>query len=93
MFDYLQDAMSKQTIEEVMAEKAETDPMVKIMAGLVEDPERRLFHTDMATYTAMKDRKLVSAIMFTADPGSLRQELIQERLGDESIQMSGGEDA
>lgn len=80
MFEYLQNTMSLPTIEEVMAEKAGSDPTAKVMMGLVTDPEIRLFHTDMATYTALQERKLVTAIMFTAKPGTSRALLIKERM-------------
>jgi hypothetical protein len=90
MFDYLQNAMSQPTIEEIMAEKAKDNKVVAMMAGLVTDPETRLFHTDMATYKGMEERKLISAVMFTAMPGSLREELIRERLGDDAMIVGKG---
>jgi hypothetical protein len=91
MFDYLQHAMSQPTIDEVMAEKAADDPRVKFMSTLVMDPERRQFHTDMAILTSLEERKLVSAVMFTAEPGSLREELLRERLGDQAVVTNGKE--
>lgn len=89
MFDYLQNAMSQPTLEEVMAEKAKTEPVYEMMSGLVPEPERRLFHTDMATFHSLEERKLVTTGMFAAEPGSLREELIKERFGDRAIQMGG----
>ena len=87
MFEYLQDAISQPTIEEIMTEKAQDNRFVAMMAGLVTDPVARMFHTDMATYTALRDRDLVSAIMFTAEPGSVRAQLIEERLGSDAIKV------
>ena len=57
------------------------DPIGEFMASLVDDPEARLFHTDMATYTALKERNLVTGVMFGATPGSDRAKWLEERLG------------
>jgi hypothetical protein len=89
MFEYMQNAMSLPTIEEVMAEKAKDNRLIGMISDLITDEEIRFFHTDMATYTSMRERKLVSAIMFTAEPGSVRAKLIEERLGPEAIRMGG----
>ena len=89
MFDWMQQAMAQPTIEEVMASKAETDKIAAVISEMVTDPEMRLFHTDMATYKAMEDQHLLSAIMFSADPGSLRAEMIEERLGSQAIKLNG----
>jgi hypothetical protein len=89
MFDYLQDAMARPTLEEAIDEKSESDPMLKMVTGLIDDPERRLFHTDMAVYKTLEERKLITAVMFRAEAGSLREELIRERFGDRAIIMGG----
>ena len=83
MFDYLQRAMAAPTIEQKIAEDAKTNPLTAMMGVLVEDPERRLFHTDMATLTALNDRKLIQTAMVGAEPGSVREELLIERLGND----------
>ena len=85
MFEALQHAMSQPTIEEVFAEKAKGDKVAELVSGLITDPELRHFHTDMATYTAMQDRKLASAVVFTAEAGSDRAKWIEERLGPGSV--------
>lgn len=90
MFDWMQHAMAQPTIEEVMSSKAENDQITAVISEMVTDPEMRLFHTDMATYRAMEEQHLVSAIMFAANPGSLRAEMIEERLGAQAIKY--GED-
>lgn len=90
MFDWMQHAMAQPTIEEVMSSKAENDQITAVISEMVTDPEMRLFHTDMATYRAMEEQHLVSAIMFAANPGSLRAEMIEERLGSQAIKY--GED-
>lgn len=87
MHAYLQDAMSQPTIEEIISAKGDAVATVAaFMSGLVTDPEARLFHTDMATYTILKQRDLVTAIMFTAEAGSDRAKWIEERLGPGSLQ-------
>jgi hypothetical protein len=85
MFDWLQDAMSRPTIEQVMAENAQSNKITAAISKLVDDPEVRLFHTDMATYTAMKEKGLITAVMFTAAPGSVREQMIRDRLGEEAV--------
>lgn len=83
MFEYMQRAMAAQTIEDKIAEDAKTNPLTAMMGTLVEDPERRLYHTDMATLTALNDRKLIQTALVGAEPGSVREELLQERLGND----------
>lgn len=84
MFDYLQSAMAAPTINDRMKEAINggNDPIGQLMAGLVDDPEARLFHTDMATYKALEERDLITGIMFGATPGSNRAEWLKERLGE-----------
>lgn len=89
MFEYLQHAMSQPTLEEVIAEKSKDDPMAAMMAGLVTDPEQRLFHTDMATITMLEERKLITIAMLAAEPGTAREEMIRERLGDQEFPIGG----
>lgn len=83
MFDYLQHAMANPTIEEKIAEESKTNPLSALMGSLVEDPERRLFHTDMATLTSLNDRGLIKTALVGAEPGSVREELLTERLGND----------
>jgi hypothetical protein len=83
MFEYLQHAMANPTIEEKIAEDAKTNPLSAMMGKLVEDPEHRLFHTDMATLTALNERKLIQSALVGAEPGSVREELLKERLGND----------
>ncbi len=83
MFDYLQHAMAAPTIEEKIAEDAKTNPLSAMMSDLIDEPERRLFHTDMATLTALNDRKLIQTALIGAEPGTLREELLQERVGND----------
>ena len=87
MFDYLQHAMSQPTLEDIMAEKAKDDPFFAAMGGLVTDPEQRLFHTDMATFSSLEERKMVTAGMFAAEPGSWREQQIKERFGDQILRV------
>jgi hypothetical protein len=89
MFGFLQDAMSNPTLGEVLIEKGQTSPMIKLVNDLVDDPEARSFHLDMATYKGMQERKLFQAIMFMAEKGSNRAQFIEERLGPDAV-MSGG---
>jgi hypothetical protein len=84
MFEYLQHSMANQTIEEKIAEDAKSNPLSAVMGQmLVDEPERRLFHTDMATITALNDRKLIQTALVAAEPGSVREELLTERLGND----------
>ena len=83
MFEYLQHSMANPTIEEKIAEDAKTNPLTAMMGSLVEDPERRLFHTDMATLTALNERGLINSALVGAEPGSVREELLTERLGND----------
>lgn len=82
MFEYLQQVMSSPTIADRMAEGSD-DQIAKMMAGLIDDDEARLFHTDMATLKALEDRGLITGIMFGAEKGSNRAQWLQERLGPE----------
>ena len=47
------------------------------------DPEYRLFHTDMATLTALNERKLIQSALVGAGEGTARAELLTERLGND----------
>jgi hypothetical protein len=84
MFEYLQHAMASPTIEQKIAEDAKSNPLTAVMGQmLVDDPERRLFHTDMATLTALNERGLIQTAVVGAEPGSVREELLTERLGND----------
>lgn len=83
MFDYLQHAMSRPTIEDAITKDAETNPISSFMGAQVTEPEVRLFHTDMATLTALNDRGLIQSALIGAEPGSVREELLSERLGND----------
>lgn len=83
MFEYLQHAMAAPTIEEKIVEDAKTNPLSAMMATLVEESERRLFHTDMATLTALNERGLIKSALVGAEPGTLREELLTERVGND----------
>lgn len=79
MFEFMQSAMAEPTIEERFAEEAKKDPTMAIVNGLVSDPERRLFHMDMATFKAMTEQNCAVAAVFSAKSGSLREELLNSR--------------
>jgi hypothetical protein len=83
MFEYLQHAMANPTIETKIAEDAQTNPLTRFMTDSMDEPEQRLYHTDMATLTALNDRKLIQTALVGAEPGSLREKLLQERLGND----------
>jgi hypothetical protein len=84
MFEYLQNAMANKTIEEKIAEDAKSNPLTAVMGQLlVDEPERRLFHTDMATLTALNERGLIHSAVVGAEPGSVREEMLIERLGND----------
>lgn len=81
MFEFLQHAMTQPTIEQAMANAS--NPLTAMMATLVDDPERRLFHTDMATLTSLNERKLIKTALVGAEPGSVREQMLTERLGND----------
>lgn len=83
MYQVLSTIMGEQTIFEELAKKAKKDPLAQAMLDLVPEPERRLFHTDMATASALSERAQVMAVIFHAEPGSLRQQLLAERQGEQ----------
>jgi len=83
MFDYLQRAMAQSTIEERIAEDTDRNPITAMLSELVTDPEYRLFHTDMATLTALNERKLIQSALVGAGEGTARAELLTERLGND----------
>jgi len=86
MFEYLQDVMQQPTIEEVIGQQ--DSELIDLMNSLVDDPEARQFHTDMATLAALEERQLVTAAMFSAEPGSNRAKWIEERLGPRAIRVT-----
>jgi hypothetical protein len=76
--------MANKTIEEKIAEDAKSNPLTAVMGQLlVDEPERRLFHTDMATLTALNERGLIHSAVVGAEPGSVREEMLIERLGND----------
>ena len=81
MFDHLQQAMATPTVEEQLEEQAKENPLAAMVAGLIEDPERRQFHIDMATAKALEDNDLAVGVMVLADDGSERAQWLAERLG------------
>jgi hypothetical protein len=84
MFDYLQHAMERPTIEKAIEEEEGKNPLTRFMAdSLKDDPERRLFHIDMAALTSLNERGLIRSAMIGAEPGSLREKLLTERLGND----------
>lgn len=89
MYEYLQNVMATPTIEEAMAEQAKTNEITRVMSTLVTDEEQRRFHFDMATFTALTERNLVSSAVFTAPKDSKRAEWIEERLGPGSTVQPG----
>ena len=89
MFNTLQDAMTKPTIEQILSQESAVNPVTALMNSLVDDPEQRMFHTDMATYKIMEDRNLITAVMFSATPDTRRAEWIEERLGPGSTAIPG----
>jgi len=87
MFDFLRQVMAEPTIAEILATESEKNQISALMNSLVTDEEARLFHTDMATYTALVERELATSIMFTAPAGSNRAKWIEERLGPGSTEL------
>ena len=82
MFENLQRAMSFPTILEALEEQARENPMAQMVANMIEDPDRRQFHIDMATAQTLESKELVEGVMLMAEEGSERQEWLRERLGD-----------
>jgi hypothetical protein len=80
MYDYLQQSMAAPTIAEAIATKGKNDPMMKLISDLIDDPEQRLFHIDMATYKIMRGRNLVTSVIFFAKKGTNRALLIKDRM-------------
>lgn len=81
MLDYLQEVMSKPTIEELARQHAKSNPLAKVMTELITNPEARYFHMDMATYKRLSELKLVTGVVFSAEKGSDREKWLTERLG------------
>lgn len=79
MFDYLQQSMAAPTVMEQI--KADGSTASKLMLALINDPQAQLFHSDIATISALKDKELATAVMLTAEPGSDREQWITERFG------------
>jgi len=81
MFDAMQHAMSLPTIDESLAKAAESDDMAALVSGLITDEEARRFHMDMATLKALNERELVISVALVAMAGTVREQMIKERLG------------
>jgi hypothetical protein len=79
MFDYLQQSMAAPTVMEQI--KADGSPASKLMLSLISDPETQLFHSDIATISALKDKQLATAVVLAAPSGSAREQWITERFG------------
>lgn len=87
MFDNLQAAMERKTMEETVREETENEnePLLQLLAGTFkDDPERRAFHIDMATSRVLEDNELAIGVMLMAEAGTNRAEWLEERLGDPS---------
>jgi hypothetical protein len=82
---FMQHVLSLRTIEDQLREDSEHNAMTALVNSLVTDPELRFFHTDMATYRTLTDRNLITAIGFQTEKGSVRAQLIKERMGDHVI--------
>jgi hypothetical protein len=89
MFDYLRDAINAPSMDEVIAEQAKTNPIADLMNNLVSDPEARRFHIDLATLRALEEKKLTTAVILYAEPGSNRAQWLQERLGSSGSATTG----
>ena len=81
MFDYLQDSMTGPTILTKLDEQSEVEPVVALMSSLITDEEARLYHADVATFQAMGERELATAVVLSAEPGSNREKWLTERFG------------
>lgn len=92
MFDVLQRMMLMPTLDEKLDPNSD-NPVTAMMSSLIDDPEARRFHTDMATYKALEERNLITGIMFGADKGSNRAKWLEERLGAGSKNHFWKEDA
>jgi len=82
MFDSLQESIARPTIVDALEAQAKEDPMAAMVSNLIEDPERRQFHIDMATAKALEENELVVGVMLMAEEGSERQSWLSERLGE-----------
>ena len=83
MYDRLQDAMQRPKAADMFTEQlGQGNPMVKLLAALLDDDEATLFHSDVATMRVLKEKGLVHAVVLRAETGSKREELIQDRFGD-----------
>lgn len=85
MFEYLQNAMAQPTIKDKIDEDAKVNPLMAMASDLVGDEERRLFHIDMAALTALNERKLITSALVAAEAGTLREELLKDRLGNDGV--------
>jgi hypothetical protein len=79
MFDYLQQSMNAPTVMEQI--KSDGSPASRLMLTLISDPEAQLFHSDIATIQALKDKDLASGVVLSAPSGSDREQWITERFG------------
>jgi hypothetical protein len=88
MFGYLQEVMSKPTVEELMTMEGESNKLYALVNTFIEDPEERLFQLDMATFRALEERQLMTTAMFAAEKGSRRAEWIKESFGAQILRVS-----
>jgi hypothetical protein len=79
MFDYLQRSMSEPTVMETI--KNDGSKVSKLMLALISDPEAQLFHSDIATISALKEKQLATAVVLSARSGSEREQWLTERYG------------
>jgi hypothetical protein len=95
MFDYLQRTMSASKLIDLIRDDAETNKDPKAMATLwlgdAMAEDQRLFHTDVATVTALKERELVTSVILLAEEGSERHQLIIERFGEQAVVRNEGD--
>jgi len=85
MFEFLQSAMAGPTIEDRLREESEGNRMFARLNRAVTDPEVRQYHTDMATINAMEEHHISSAVVVMARKGTLRHQLLTERLGEGNV--------
>ena len=70
-------------LADLVNEKLGGDLLVQIQAEL--GAERSLFHQDMAVWRALLGKELISSMIIEAKPGTLRYDMLQERLGEPDL--------
>lgn len=77
-------AFTRPQLSEHLASLDDDDIVTEVVKEL--GAERARFHSDMATWRALKEQKLVTAVVMSAEKDSLRYQLLTERLGEPDTQ-------